>query len=296
MRSDTDVERTGDLPEGIPLVTRASVLAKARALVTQARNAFPAWNPPPFDPQIYAALLGIPIAECRGMDCDALLVPASPGFRILCNAAVRSTGRRRFSIAHELVHTLFPDSAGVYHLRNVTPQQNLFADSQQLERLCEEGAAELLMPEECFRAHLEELGLRASAVQILADRFQVSLEATALRITETSETPCAVALLDYQVRPSTQRCADQEELLAEPRRYRVRCAYRSSGFPFLFPRGKSVPWTSVIYQAAVAREDREARETFALGKQASELTVSASALARAGSGVIPPSVCAVFRM
>ena len=83
---------------------RKLVVARAMELLRAARRVFPKWNPPPYNPKVYAKLLGIPIhVSDRMLDLDAMLVPAPTGFHVWCNSLIQSEGRRRFSIAHEIV-------------------------------------------------------------------------------------------------------------------------------------------------------------------------------------------------
>ncbi|MGA3042321.1 MAG: ImmA/IrrE family metallo-endopeptidase [Bryobacteraceae bacterium] len=87
-------------------------------------------------------------------------------------AADLSVPRRRFTIAHELAHVVI-DQTG----------PNAPRTGQELERLCDLIAVELLMPERIFRAHLPA-ELHMADVFALATRFQTSLVATAHRCAE----------------------------------------------------------------------------------------------------------------
>src|SRR4051812_20369115 len=101
--------------------TNASVLAfaeqhdpvhameeKARSLALRAMD--DGWEGPPFDPLALAQWLKIPI-EARGDIPDARMVPRSDGSLVLEYNPMRPRGRLRFSIAHEIAHSLFPDCA-----------------------------------------------------------------------------------------------------------------------------------------------------------------------------------------
>ncbi len=267
---------------------RVLVRDRSSALVAEARRAFPEWNPPPFNPLVYARLLGIPVSqtyETHGW--DALLVPIGPSFQIICDASVHSPGRRRFSIAHELAHTFFDNAAGSYQMR-CAGKEGLPDAAWKLERLCDEGAAELLMPEPEFCAALDAQGFHAEAIPTLAELFRVSLEAATLRAVEFQRGVCAAGFFTYSLRPSAAL-----GFCGETREYRVRCVYRTPGFPFLFPEGKSVPRTSVIARAALGTETLRGRERFALGNTTHTLDVEAQPVWRDRSE--PPLVCAVLR-
>ena len=289
---------TGPLYDNPALQRRglcASVRQKAHALITAARETYPNWNPPPFNPMVYAKHLGIEVRQtfhARGW--DALLVPRDDECYIICNAAVRSSGRRRFSLAHEIAHTFFDNALETYQLRSSSVR--LPRGAEALERLCDEGAAELLMPAECFACIMDdpEFGLCAESVAKLAHRFRVSLEAAALRITQLAPEPCAIGFFRYTQRPSAgTKSGRRTSADDEPRRYRARCVFRSSGFPYLFPKGKSVPRSSVIYRAATADGPVRGREVVALGGTRRTLDIEAIALEK--HALRPPAVCVVMR-
>jgi hypothetical protein len=83
----------------------ALIERKTRDLVLNARDA--GWQGPPFNPLAIAKLLNIP-AEANGDVIDARTVEDDKGLRIQFNPT-QPRERLRFSIAHEIAHTLFPD-------------------------------------------------------------------------------------------------------------------------------------------------------------------------------------------
>ena len=109
------------------------------------------------------------------------------GLRIEFNPN-RPHGRLRYSMAHEIAHTLFPDCADM--VRNRTPSAEFRDDTWQLELLCNIGAAELLMP--TGYVDLEEEGVDIDNLLRLREQFDVSTEAILLRIAKLTSQPCAV--------------------------------------------------------------------------------------------------------
>jgi hypothetical protein len=75
--------------------------------VLKARDA--GWSGPPYNPLGIADPLKIPV-EANSEIADARTVPTDDGVRIEFNPT-RSRERVRFSVAHEIAHTLFPDVA-----------------------------------------------------------------------------------------------------------------------------------------------------------------------------------------
>jgi Zn-dependent peptidase ImmA (M78 family) len=121
------------------------------------------------------------IRESNMGTTDAHLTPSARGFIIEVNAFV-SPARRRFSIAHEIAHTFFNPvnrsyrrSVGAVTVARERP------DSLVEEALCDIAAAEMLMPEDLFRAASRRKPPSIDVIGRLAALFETSIEATALR-------------------------------------------------------------------------------------------------------------------
>lgn len=300
---------------GAPGDLGVRVEAKARRLHELTQRAFPDWSPPPFDPLVMAEALGIQVGYARTPPgCHAMLIPQGcEGFRIVCRQDTRSEGRIRFSVAHELVHTFFDDAAEVVRMRmearrKVRPAEPPDPVHEALERLCNAGAAELVMPREFFARDLRRLGSGAQAIPELAETFQVSAPAAGLRMLECAGPGLrAVGFFEYARRPS-ERAGRGEPCAAAGRRrapgpdaasagagtYRVNRVFSRPGVPFLFPAGKSVPESSVIYRCSLGRRELHDVEEFALGRERGRFEVSAWPLHRSAEIDEPPVVCAVF--
>ena len=161
-----------------------AIQTKARQTVVQAVER--GWHGPPYDPFHLAELLNISVLPNDAV-VDARLVPVEDGLRIEFNPN-RPRGRVRYSVAHELSHTLFPDCAET--VRNRTPSFDFRDDLWQLELLCNIGAAELLMP--TGYTDLEVEGIDIDNLLKLRGDFDVSIEAILLRVAKLTSTPCAV--------------------------------------------------------------------------------------------------------
>ena len=85
----------------------AVIEGKARELVLRARDA--GWEGPPFNPLAIADVLDISV-EANAEIQDARIVSGESGLKIEFNPT-QARERVRFSIAHEIAHTLFPDVA-----------------------------------------------------------------------------------------------------------------------------------------------------------------------------------------
>ena len=149
----------------------------ARDLTLRARDA--GWEGPPFNPFEIAKLLKIPV-DANSDVVDARTVATERGLRIQYNPT-QPRERLRFSIAHEIAHTLFPDVGDRPRHRGGTRD---ITDDWQLEMLCNLAAAEFVMPTGSLPSRdplpkIEELIKECR-------RFDVSVEAFLIRVAKTT--------------------------------------------------------------------------------------------------------------
>ncbi|MGH6648038.1 ImmA/IrrE family metallo-endopeptidase [Aquabacterium sp.] len=163
----------------------ATMEARARALALKAMDE--GWSGPPFDPLLLAQRLGLNI-EAHGDIPDARLVPIDGNRLVLEYNPTRPRGRLRFSIAHEIAHTLFADCAD--QVRHRGGDAAAARDNWQLEVLCNIGAAELLMPSGSF-TQLASQNLSIQKVMDIRKQHDVSVEACLIRLIKLARTPCA---------------------------------------------------------------------------------------------------------
>jgi O-acetyl-ADP-ribose deacetylase (regulator of RNase III) len=165
----------------------------------------------PTDPFQLAELMGIGLRPQFDV-ADARLVPdmgahsgpalAAPLRQFVASGAdlvieynpTRPRGRLRYSVAHELVHALFPDAGQDVRNRTHTGavKERTSDDSWQLELLCNIGAAELLMPSDAMRGLLDT-DPDIDFLMSQRARFNVSTEALLRRLVHATDRPIAVA-------------------------------------------------------------------------------------------------------
>jgi len=266
---------------------RTEVTRHAQELLALGRRDDPRWDPPPYDPEHLARALGIRIVQELGeVDFDAMLLPYGDLTTIVVNGK-RAERRKKFSLAHELSHLWFSNAHETTQWRTEDKQAyDASRDAQALERLCDQGAAELLMPYEAFTRVLMDEGFEASSLPTLADHFEVSYQAAAVRMAELHHgNPCAVGLFRWGTRRDGSAPG-----------YRVDRVFTSRGFPFLFPRNKSVPPESCIYQASLQWNQLTAVEPFELRDTQATAHVTAWPLHRNVNIDQPPTVCAALEL
>jgi hypothetical protein len=160
-----------------------AVTQRAREVVLDAMDR--GWAGPPFDPLQLADHLGIVISPRYDIR-DARTVPAA-GSRVRIEFNPNRPGARvRYSIAHEIAHTLFPDCSD--YVRHRSPHTELKGDQWQLEAMCNVGAAEILMPLGSVKA-VADSGLTIENLLELRKRFDVSMEALLIRVVRLTKTP-----------------------------------------------------------------------------------------------------------
>jgi hypothetical protein len=162
------------------------ITAHARRVALNAMDS--GWAGPPFDPVDLAELLKIPIRPTDAVR-DARTVPIGKRSMQIEFNPNRPRGRVRFSVAHEIAHTFFPDCAD--QIRNRSQHSGLGSDAWQLEALCNVAAAELLMPIAAISLSAED---RPDVERLLQERerFDVSMEALLIRVARASAAPIAM--------------------------------------------------------------------------------------------------------
>lgn len=171
---------------------------------------------PPISLLPIARLQHICEIQLRPMLIDGGTQVIDDGFRVyLHNATVRSLtdddvkgldSRQRFSLAHEIVHTLFFDlSSGTPILKPGSPK------GPKLEKLCNIGARRILVPERMLRKLLKgQEPISLKLLRQVCDNFKVSLHVVLRQIQEFSLTGPDQAFLLAE----TQDMGDDAEIVA----------------------------------------------------------------------------------
>lgn len=227
----------------------ATLVNRARQLIRRAMDA--GWSGPPFDPIALAEILRIPVVPRHDVR-DARTVPVGQsGTRIEFNPN-RPPMRVRYSVAHEIAHTLFPDCGEL--VRNRAAYHEMSGDDAQLESLCNIGAAEILMPAGSLLA--EDLPEPSSESIInLRRRYQVSTEALVIRLAKMSAAPLAAF------------CASRPEVRSG--RYHLDYLIASPAWQAPLGAGSLVPDSSVVTGCTAIGFTGSGREQWQRGQRVS---------------------------
>ncbi|MEB3163866.1 MAG: ImmA/IrrE family metallo-endopeptidase [Prochlorothrix sp.] len=175
--------------------------------------------------------------------------------------------RQRFTEGHELMELLF-DSAG-FQARTVQRphfqgSQGGAIDPDWKERLCDQGAAHLLMPLGSFLPQLQGRGSSLATAQILAKHYQTSLLATLIHMVHHSSQPQAL-ILWYPAHSHRDRHKTTTTGHLPPAKIRIRWQVTSPHWQGGFiPRNKSLAAVAPRSIVAHSHRDRQPAQGTAL--------------------------------
>jgi hypothetical protein len=142
-----------------------------------------------------AGKLGLMIREVNATSFEGALVriPQSREGFIAVRRDIRETGRRRFTVAHEVAHFVLPGHG----------QDECFCKSSMIESWRKDAvrkqeyeanrfASELLLPAKTLYPLVNKTDLTLTVIKSLALRFNTSLTATAVKCVEVTEEQCAL--------------------------------------------------------------------------------------------------------
>ena len=201
----------------------AAITFLVRKAVVDAVDA--GWTGPPFDPLRLADFLDLETVP-RADVADAQTVPMrNDTARIEFNPN-RPHARVRYSIAHEIAHTFFPDCMD--QVRERARHTDIVGDAWQLEALCNIGAAEILIP---FGSLPPVVGEDRAIERVLdlRQKFEVSTEALLIRVAHLSDLPTAMF------------CASRLDAGANAGRYRLDYVIGSPTWKATTPKGSLLP-------------------------------------------------------
>jgi Zn-dependent peptidase ImmA (M78 family) len=174
------------MEEAFPGEIAADVIKrKARKIIEKHRTL---WKGPPFCPFELADLEGVIVEEAPcDIKSDGRIFPKGDKVYIQY-ASGQCQERVNFTIFHELAHTLFPDC--YKRERRRSPAEKA---EWEFENLCNIAASEFLFPLDDFCRDMGSTALSASQIQVLADRYKASVDATVWRVVHLSKIPvCAI--------------------------------------------------------------------------------------------------------
>lgn len=177
--------------------------------------------------------------------------------------------RQRFTEGHELMELLF-DAQTQTRSSSVLPNWS----EPRKEQLCDQGAADLLMPESSFAAYVNQLGISFTTGRTLAHLYQTSLLATLIRMMQLGSGSHALVMW--------HRALKQEETNRDrPQPKKLRIWWRTRTKDWLggfIPKNKSIGSKSLIFLAYSTGRSQTGSEQIDLGWGIVDCQVEAMAM------------------
>lgn len=212
---------------------------------------------PPIDLEAIYHHFGMPLPlRAPLVDQQGILVDSRTG--IILIKETDPLVRQRFTEGHELLELLFDA-----HLQS---GKRFPWSNRKKEQLCDQGAAELLMPRASFVPRLRRLKISLRTAQILANRYQTSLLATVIRMIHCGVEPCALVMWHCALSRKELQYSQNQPV---QRKLRVWWRICTEGWTQGFiPKNKSVPHESLIAYAYTVGQPQEGLETLDFGSSA----------------------------
>lgn len=176
---------------------REAIRLKMRNKIAEISSLF---GTPPYDLVAFASCVGLHWSdESPAFSDDSEIAPIGDGRMVLRVNQERPLTRQRFSIAHEIGHTLFPDYQ--YAVRCRKANERRWSDDDLLESLCDVAASELMFPTPWFTEQLASIEHTGASFAKLADDCLASREATVRRIVEFSQLPMGAVFFSWKLKP-----------------------------------------------------------------------------------------------
>jgi Zn-dependent peptidase ImmA (M78 family) len=152
----------------------------------------------PVDIALLATTWGVTETEQRPIASEAMLLPNADGYKVILKSA-NTPGemtRQRFSFAHELGHLLL-HKAGYDRSGDLQGKHRKSRIKNQEERLCDQIAAEILMPRYAFIDDANKMGWSLHNLRELARLYDTSIPATAYRMVGLMDETCLMGIWKF---------------------------------------------------------------------------------------------------
>jgi hypothetical protein len=262
---------------------------------------------PPLNMLALASFRGLRLSnDDPRYSADSEIAPEADGRVVLRVNKQRPASRQRFSIGHEIGHTLFPDYHLAVQCRRTTARGEVDPDDG-IETLCDVAASEFLFPIAWFGDRIADMKLSADAIAALANDCQASRDATVRRLVEVSEEPLAAIYFSWKLKPTevreVQHSQRQRSLSAALRRRlptpKLRVDYPITNHAFdrvcsdHIPRDKSISDEGPIYAASQTQTAQSGRSRLDLGPFKGSFDVFALPLYTDEKSLGPDGCCSV---
>ena len=196
------------------------------------------------------AVLGLDVKEGRlPPKVDGIL----QGRTILINSRIQNKERKQFTRFHEITHHLINEDEESIAMLHEMPWSRDDEYEIQLERLCNIGAAEFLMPREKFTKLYKAKGFNVELIPFAANYFESSAIATTIQLAQVAPNSCITAICEYGLisnETAQSQCPlfDEENRTPKPKLHVVYSAL-SLATKYWLARGTNIPDDHLVHQA-----------------------------------------------
>ena len=263
-----------------------AVRIKARLFVEEYHATF--MEEPPFNAVAAASLRGLHLSGDAPKFSPDAEIAFEDGRVILRVNKDRPETRQRFSICHEIGHTLFPESEMEVRCRKRS--ESIFGNPDDLlETLCDVAASEIMFPLPWFKDRIDSMSLSGSELVTLGEDYQASPESTVRRFVELRDDPLAAVYFSWKLKPTeiravaarsqTKSLFEDFEIPPPPKKLRV--DYRITNDAFdeqcgdYIPEDKSIENEGPIFDASQSRSATDGTAKLDFGRINREFRVAA---------------------
>lgn len=263
-----------------------AVRIKARAFVQEYHATLT--EEPPFNAKAAASLRGLHWSDDDPRFSPDSEIAPEDGRVVLRVNQNRPMTRQRFSICHEIGHTLFPDYQ--LEVRCRKRNESEFADPNDLlETLCDVAASEIMFPLPWFKDRISPMPVEAAGLVKLASDYDASPEATVRRFVELRDEPLAAVYFSWKLKPIEIRAVAARsktkplfadfEIPPPPKKLRVDYRIRNDAFDELcgdfIPKDKSITNEGPIFDASQSQLPSDGKARLDFGRLNREFEISA---------------------
>ena len=281
----------------------AAVRAKAAVVVREFHALF--GGEPPFNLTAMASCRGLfSSSEAPQHSKDSEIVPQQDGRVVMRINRDRPITRQRFSVGHEIGHTLFPDFQLKVQCRKALDRD--WADpNDQIEMLCDIAASEFLFPGLWFMNRVQSMELSAEGIAGVALEYQASRDATVRRLIELRPEALAAVFFSWKLKPTElrQKLRDRQQKqmfgaeLGPAPKLRVDYALVNASFADRhadhIPKDKSIPLEGPIYIASTKQVSADGDSELDLGTVQGRFAVHALPVFTHDAAAGPEGSCSV---
>jgi hypothetical protein len=187
-----------------------------------------------------AAYLGVMVKEARlPLGDEGQYIPGDPSI-IVVDPRVGDPERLNFTFFHEATHHLICQDDALYSFIHEYASADAGSFDAVLERYCNAGAAEFLIPAEDVRQVIAERGFSIKLVEHLESIYPTSKPAIAIQLAQCAAHRCFVIVCEFGQMP--QRQLPQASFISPVNSgAQLYVLYASSSPPTKYPIGRFVP-------------------------------------------------------